>query len=102
MALPVGSGVCVCVGVRLDAEGNTWLHCMLVGAVIEKRWHSGWQLVQGACLWRLAVVIAFPGRGCFEGKVVKRSEEKAEGWSDCFYSLNSLCLYFIIVHQTFE
>lgn len=86
MALPVGSGVCVCVGVRLDAEGNTWLHCMLVGAVIEKRWHSGWQLVQGACLWRLAVVIAFPGRGCFEGKVVKQSEEKAEGWSGCFYS----------------
>lgn len=48
------------------------------------------------------MVIAFPGRGCFEGKVVKRSEEKAEGWSDCFYSLNSLCLYFIIVHQTIE
>lgn len=86
MALPVGSGGCVCGGVRLDAEGNTWLHCMLVGAVIEKRWHSGWQLVQGACLWRLAVVIAFPGRGCFEGKVVKQSEEKAEGWSGCFYS----------------
>lgn len=33
----------------------------------------------GARPLRLAVVITFPGRGCFEGRVVKRGEEKAAG-----------------------
>lgn len=59
-------------------DGEAMVLCVTAGA--------------GARLRRLAVVIIFLGRGCFEGRVVEQGEEKAAEVVRLLLLFDSLCL----------